>query len=125
MLQNVVDMTDVLYKMVQEGYEVVTEVVATFCPYLRGHIKRFEEYAIDLETIPPPLQPDKLFFIVSGRLTGGVNFRTYYVFAPLSAIATCAQPASLREGSVPDLEEPPIRTPLLKTKTTLPQDGSL
>ena len=61
MLQNVVDMTDVLHEMVQEGYEVTTEVVATFSPYIREHIKRFGEYVIDLETIPPPLQPDKLF----------------------------------------------------------------
>lgn len=61
MLQNVVDMTDVLHEMVQEGYTVTTEVVATFSPYLREHIKRFGEYVIDLETIPPPLQPDKAF----------------------------------------------------------------
>ena len=61
MLQNVVDMTDVLHEMVQEGYEVTAEVVATFSPYIREHIKRFGEYVIDLETIPPPLQPDKPF----------------------------------------------------------------
>jgi TnpA family transposase len=61
MLQNVVDMTDVLHEMVQEGHEVTTEVVATFSPYVREHIKRFGEYVIDLETIPPPLQPDKPF----------------------------------------------------------------
>lgn len=61
MLQNVVDMTDVLHDMVQDGYPVTLEVVATFSPYLTEHIKRFGEYVIDLETIPPPLQPDKLF----------------------------------------------------------------
>ncbi|MCP4096109.1 MAG: Tn3 family transposase [Planctomycetaceae bacterium] len=61
MLQNVVDMTDVLHKMAQEGHAVTTEVVATFSPYLREHIKRFGEYVIDLEAIPPPLQPDKPF----------------------------------------------------------------
>jgi hypothetical protein len=61
MLQNVVDMTDVLHDMAQGGYEVTTDVVATFSPYLREHIKRFGEYVIDLETIPPPLEPDKPF----------------------------------------------------------------
>jgi len=52
---------DVLHEMSQDGYAVTTEVVATFSPYLREHIKRFGEYVIDLETIPPPLQPDKTF----------------------------------------------------------------
>ncbi|MCP5097034.1 MAG: transposase [Chloroflexi bacterium] len=61
MLQNVVDMTDVLHEMVQEGYAVTTDVVATLSPYIREHIKRFGEYVIDLEAIPPPLQPDKPF----------------------------------------------------------------
>jgi len=61
MLQNVVDMTDVLHDMTQEGYAVTTDVVATLSPYVREHIKRFGEYVIDLETLPPPLQPDKSF----------------------------------------------------------------
>ena len=61
MLQNVVDMTDVLHDMAREGHSVKSEVVATFSPYLREHIRRSGEYVIDLETIPPPLQPDKSF----------------------------------------------------------------
>jgi TnpA family transposase len=61
MLQNVVDMTDVLSGMAQEGHSVTPAVVATFSPYLTEHIKRFGEYVIDLETIPPPLEPDKSF----------------------------------------------------------------
>lgn len=32
-------------------------VVATSSSYLTEHIKRFGKYVIDLETIPPPLQP--------------------------------------------------------------------
>jgi hypothetical protein len=47
--------------MAQEGYAVTADVVAMFSPYLREHIKRFGEYVIDLETIPPPLEPDKSF----------------------------------------------------------------
>ena len=30
-------------------------------PQVGEHIKRFGEYVIDLETIPPPLEPDKSF----------------------------------------------------------------
>jgi TnpA family transposase len=61
MLQNVVDMTDALHDIVQEGHVVTSEMVATLSPYLTKHIKRFGEYVIDTETIPPPLQPDKPF----------------------------------------------------------------
>lgn len=61
MLQNVVDMTEVLHAMAQEGHEVTLDVIATFSPYLVEHIKRFGEYVIDTETVPPPLQPDKFF----------------------------------------------------------------
>ena len=61
MLQNVVDITDILHDLSREGYEVSQEAVATFSPYLTEHIKRFGEYIIDLDTIPPPLWPDKSF----------------------------------------------------------------
>lgn len=65
MLQNVVDMTEVLHAMAQEGHEVTLDVIATFSPYLVEHIKRFGEYVIDTETVPPPLQPDKFFLPVA------------------------------------------------------------
>ncbi len=65
MLQNVVDMTNVLHEMAREGLNVTVEVVARFSPYVREHIKRFGEYFIDLETIPPPLQPDMEFLAVT------------------------------------------------------------
>jgi TnpA family transposase len=58
MLHNVADMTNILHEMVQEGYEITPDVVATFSPYLTEHLKRFGEYIIDLESIPLPLQPD-------------------------------------------------------------------
>ena len=61
MLHNVVDMTNVLHEMAQEGYPVTPEVVATFSPYITEHIKRFGEYVIDTDSTPPPLQPDKPF----------------------------------------------------------------
>jgi hypothetical protein len=54
-------MTDALHDMAREGHPVTPDVVATFSPYLREHIKRFREYIIDTEAFPPPLQPDKPF----------------------------------------------------------------
>lgn len=61
MLHNVADMTDVLHDMRQEGYAVTSDFVATLSPYLTEHIKRFGEYFIELDNVPPPLQPDKPF----------------------------------------------------------------
>ena len=61
MLHNVVDMTDVLHEMSREGFAVTSPIVATFSPYMTEHIKRFGEYFIDTSSVPPPLQPDKLF----------------------------------------------------------------
>jgi hypothetical protein len=61
MLQNVVDMTNGLAELLQEGHEVTAEIVATFSPYLTEHIKRFGEYVLDTNSVPPPLQPDKPF----------------------------------------------------------------
>jgi hypothetical protein len=63
MLHNVVDMTNVLHEMSQEGFAVTPEAVATFSPYMTEHIKRFGEYFIDTSSIPPPLQPDKPFLL--------------------------------------------------------------
>ena len=65
MLQNVVDMSNILHEMTGEGLNVTADAVATFSPYLREHIKRFGEYFIDLETIPPPLQPDIEFLTMN------------------------------------------------------------
>ena len=64
MLQNVADLTNILHEMAGEGLNVTPDVVSTFSPYLREHIKRFGEYFIDLETIPSPLQPDEKFLSV-------------------------------------------------------------
>ena len=61
MLHNVVDMTDILHDMRQEGYAVTSDFVGTLSPYLTEHIKRFGEYFIELGSVPPPLQPDKPF----------------------------------------------------------------
>lgn len=64
MLHNVADMTDVLHDMMQEGYAVTPDFVGTLSPYLTEHIKRFGEYFIELDNVPPPLQPDKRFLSI-------------------------------------------------------------
>ena len=70
MLHNVVDMTHVLYDMSREGYAISSEVVATFSPYMTEHIKRFGEYFIDMNSIPPPFTPDKPFLSVDIQVDG-------------------------------------------------------
>ena len=55
MLQDVVDMTNILHELKDEGYEYTKEDVSYLSPYIREHIKRFGEYVLDLNT-----KPDKL-----------------------------------------------------------------
>ena len=54
-LQNAADMTIVLRSLADEGYPLRREDVAQLSPYLTGHVKRFGDYVIDLETVPRPL----------------------------------------------------------------------
>ena len=61
MLHNVVDMTNVLRQLQQEGVFVTPEVVSRLSPYLTEHIKRFGQYILDMDTQPEPLQPKPLF----------------------------------------------------------------
>jgi TnpA family transposase len=61
MLHNVVDMTNVLYDLQQEGICVTPEIVSRLSPYLTEHIRRFGQYLLDMATQPGPLQPKPLF----------------------------------------------------------------
>ncbi len=61
MLHNVVDMTNVLYALQQEGVSITPEVVRRLSPYLTEHIKRFGQYVLDMETLPEPLALNSLF----------------------------------------------------------------
>jgi TnpA family transposase len=67
MLQNVVDLTDVLAVMAAEGLPVTQELVARTAPTIRDHLRRFGKYDIDMEALPPPLQPRPLPFPTDGR----------------------------------------------------------
>jgi hypothetical protein len=61
MLHNVVDMTNVLRTLQQEGICVTAELVSRLSPYLTEHIKRFGQYFLDMATQTEPLQPRPLF----------------------------------------------------------------
>lgn len=61
LLHSVVDMTDALGQMSDEGIAVTRGLTAKISPYMTGHIKRFGEYFVDMQDAPPPLQPDKEF----------------------------------------------------------------
>jgi hypothetical protein len=62
MLSNVADMTIVLSNMAADGCPVTPALVARTNPYLRGHILRFGQYALDMSNLPPPLDPQPLPF---------------------------------------------------------------
>jgi Tn3 transposase DDE domain len=61
MLHNVVDMTNVLAALQQEGVCVTPEVASHLSPYLNGHLKRFGQYVLDMTIQPEPLELKILF----------------------------------------------------------------
>jgi len=60
MLHNVSDLTDVLTDMAAEGWPLTKELVGRLSPYLREHIRRFGQYVLDMDDLPPPLMPKLL-----------------------------------------------------------------
>jgi TnpA family transposase len=62
MLSNVTDMTGVLASMAKDGHRVTPELVACLSPYTREHIRRFGQYALDMDDLPDPLDPQPLPF---------------------------------------------------------------
>ncbi|UAT32900.1 Tn3 family transposase (plasmid) [Bacillus badius] len=54
--QNVVDITLILWDLINEGYKFSREDLVMLSPYLTRHIKRFGDYVIDLENIPQPVE---------------------------------------------------------------------
>ncbi len=60
MLQNVVDLTEVLNTMAEEGFEITPELVAGLSPYIREHILRFGKLMLDMNEMPGPLQPKSI-----------------------------------------------------------------
>lgn len=60
-LHNVVDITNALHEMRAAGQTVTKELIAHISPYKTQHIKRFCEYFLDMDEVPPPLEPDSTF----------------------------------------------------------------
>ena len=61
MLHNVVDMTNALYDLQQDGVRITPELVARLSPYLTEHIKRFGQYLVDMKALPIPFVIKPLF----------------------------------------------------------------
>lgn len=65
-LNNTVEMAGVLKGLMKEGgYMITKEAVSMLSPYQTHHIKRFGNYVIDLERLPPPFEAD--FSLEPGR----------------------------------------------------------
>ena len=62
MLSNVDDLTRVLSDMAADGHPVTPALVASLSPYMRRHILRFGRYALDMDNLPEPLNPQPLPF---------------------------------------------------------------
>lgn len=64
-LQNAVNMTHVLRELATEGYTVTRETISYLSPYLTEHIRRFGQYRIDMDLLPPPIQLDEPLLLPS------------------------------------------------------------
>jgi TnpA family transposase len=62
MLSNVADLTGILAGMARNGHPVTPALVAGLSPYARKHILRFGKYALDMDHLPDPLDPQPLPF---------------------------------------------------------------
>ncbi|MGB5831490.1 MAG: Tn3 family transposase [Thiohalocapsa sp.] len=62
MLHNVVDLTDVLASMAEEDLPVTPKLAKKTAPTIREHLRRFGQFDVDMNILPPPLQPRPLPF---------------------------------------------------------------
>jgi TnpA family transposase len=51
-LQNIVDMSDIIHQLTQEGAQIREDDLASLSPYLTEHIKRFGDYHINMHETP-------------------------------------------------------------------------
>lgn len=47
-LQNIIDMSNIIHQLTQEGVEIREDDITFLSSYLTGHIKRFGDYLIDM-----------------------------------------------------------------------------
>jgi TnpA family transposase len=55
MLQNVVDITNIINEMIDEGVKIEPEHLLGLSPYLTSSILRFGNYTLNMAIVPPPL----------------------------------------------------------------------
>ena len=55
MLHNVSDLTNVLADMAAAGWHLTRDLVARLSPYMREHLRRFGQFVLDMDDLPPPL----------------------------------------------------------------------
>jgi TnpA family transposase len=63
MLSNVVDLTNVINQMIQEGKRVTPKLISKLSPYMRQHIRRFGQYTLDMDEKPEILKPTSIKFL--------------------------------------------------------------
>ena len=70
-LQNIVDMSDIIYQLTQEGAQIREDDLAGLSPYLTEHIKRFGDYHIDMRQTPTSVTKasQSLGFVRWGQLS--------------------------------------------------------
>jgi len=67
-LQNIVDMSDIIHQLTQEGAEIREDDITSLSPYMTEHIKRFGDYVIDMQCLPEKI-------IVASKTLGFVRWR--------------------------------------------------
>jgi len=60
MLSNIVDLTNVINQMIEEGKPVTPKLISKLSPYIRQHIRRFGQYTLDMEDKPQALRPKSI-----------------------------------------------------------------
>lgn len=70
-LQNIVDMSNIIYQLTQEGAQIRADDLAGLSPYLTEHIKRFGDYHIDMRQTPTSVTKasQSLGFVRWGQLS--------------------------------------------------------
>ena len=66
-LHNAVDLSVVIQQLTAEGVKSDRAMLATLSPYLTGHLKRYGDFVIDLQSIPDPLEGAIRLPIAYGR----------------------------------------------------------
>jgi TnpA family transposase len=73
MLQNVLDMSQALRELIEEGYPVTTQTVQGLSAYVHGHVRRYGDYELEVDDIPPPIEEEALTTLFERITLSGVT----------------------------------------------------